>query len=256
MLGKTGVYRRWNISFRASACMTLGLCLASCASARIVSSATSPLAVENRPPAVVYVSDFALQAEDVKSEGGVLSGRDHRTLLGSALPYSPLMLSASKADKAKHLATLMSRSVASDLKERGFDVRSLAPGSERPPSGWLIEGQFLDVDEGDRAKRALIGFGSGHTNLEVKVEVIDLAAGAASPPILDVTTEARSGKTPGAVVGLNPYAAAGGLVLGGLDSDTDVKNSASKISDEIVRRLLPAQQAARTVPPLTEALDN
>jgi hypothetical protein len=250
MLGKIGVYRRWNMLVRATFYLALGQCLAACAGARVVSSDTSPLAVENRPPAVVYVSDFALRAEDVKSEG-ILSKANHRTLLGSALPYSPLMLSASKDDKAKHLAALMSQSIASDLKLRGFDVRRIALGAPRPRNGWLVEGQFLGVDEGDRAKRALIGFGSGQTSLKVKVDVIDLSA---SSEILDVTTEAHSGKMPGAVVSLNPYAAVGGVVLGGLDSDTDVKHSASKISDEIVRRLLPAQQAARAVSPVTDAV--
>jgi hypothetical protein len=230
--------------------MVLVLCLSACASADITSSTGSALAMANALPNTVYIADFQLQADDIRSEGP-LSNVDRTPLLGRVLPYSPLMIHSSKSDRAKHLAALMNSSITNDLKERGFHVGRLVPGQPTPSTGWLVSGEFLTVDEGDRAKRALVGFGAGHSNLVFRAYVTDLADPTAKQPLLSVTTDARSGKTPGAVLGFNPFAAGAGFVLAGLASDNDVKNSASKLSDEIVRRLLPNEQESRKASPIT-----
>ncbi|MFC0576112.1 DUF4410 domain-containing protein [Paraburkholderia solisilvae] len=195
-------------------------------------------------PDTVYVADFHLQGSDIRFEGPG-SDVDRRTLLGHVFPDSPLMVHTTRQDKANHLATLMSRSVADDLKKHGLHVERLAPGSPKPLTGWLVSGEFVSVDEGDRVKRALIGFGSGHTSLEFRAYVTNLAGPAPTQPMLDITTTARSGKTPGAALGFNAFLAAGGFVVAGADSDNDVKHSASKLSDEIVQRLLPGNHNTR-----------
>jgi uncharacterized protein DUF4410 len=192
----------------------------------------------------VYVADFQLKGSDLHFEGPG-ANVDRRELLGHVFPDSPLMVHTTRQDKATHLATLMSRSVVEDLKKHGLHVERLAPGAPTPSSGWLVSGEFVSVDEGDRVKRALIGFGAGHTSLEIKAEVTSLAGAPTTQPMLVVTTTARSGKTPGAALGFNAFLATGGFVVAGADSDSDVKHTASKLSDEIVERLLPRHQDSR-----------
>lgn len=50
-------------------------------------------------------------------------------------------------------------------------------GPANPPSGdaWLVSGQFVRVNQGSRALRALVGLGAGGTKLETKVQVYNLA---------------------------------------------------------------------------------
>jgi hypothetical protein len=68
------------------------------------------------------------------------------------------------------------------------------------------------VQEGNQLRRAGIGFGAGHTELQVVVDIDDLAAGAPKP-MYTVETKADSGKLPGAVITLNPYVAAARFVI-------------------------------------------
>jgi len=218
--------------------------LSACGTVEVTSSAQQHPVQANAMPDTVYVEDFHLQGSDIRFEGPG-ANVDRRELLGHVFPDSPLMVHTTRQDKAMHLATLMSRSIADDLKKHGLHVERLVPGAQTPSSGWLVSGEFISVDEGDRVKRALIGFGAGHTSLEVKAQVTDLAEPPAAQPLLDVTTTARSGKTPGAALGFNLFLAAGGFVAAGVDSDGDVKHTASKLSDEIVQRLLPGRRDGR-----------
>jgi hypothetical protein len=58
-------------------------------------------------------------------------------------------------------------------------------------------------------------------------------------PLYQIDTDANSGKTPGAAptIVLGPYGAAARFVMAGKDLDKNVKQTASKIADEIVRRV-------------------
>jgi Domain of unknown function (DUF4410) len=230
------------------------LCLSACANANVASSTVSNKAVLNAAPTTIYVANFDLDGNDLQSQGLLARIENHRGLLGSMLPYSPLMMFSSRDDRARHLASLMDKSLIGDLKERGFDVEPLPAGSTVPTGGWLVEGEFLGVDEGSRVKRALIGFGAGHTSLAIRTHVINLSDRTDTESMLDMTTAARSGRMPGSVLGFNPATAAAGFVLAGLDSDTDVKNTAVKIADEIVRKLLPNQQDTRSVSPMMQKI--
>jgi uncharacterized protein DUF4410 len=237
----TGLRMHQKRVWKTASVMSLILWLSACGSVEVTSSAQQSAVAADVTPDTVYVADFHLQGSDIRFEGPG-SNVDRRELLGHVFPDSPLMVHTTRQDKANHLATLMSRSVADDLKKHGLHVERLVPGAPKPSMGWLVSGEFESVDEGDRAKRALIGFGAGHTSLEVKAYVTNLAAPATSQPMLDITTTARSGKAPGAALGFNAFLAAGGFVVAGADSDSDVKHTAAKLSDEIVERLLPGHQ--------------
>ncbi|WP_322009350.1 DUF4410 domain-containing protein [Paraburkholderia sp. J12] len=221
--------------------VALVLWLSACGSVAVTSSTLSSGVQNNARPEKVYVADFELEGDAIQSEGPD-SDIDRRALLARVFPDSPFMIHVTRQDRADHLASLMGSSIADDLKKDGLHVERLAPGAPRPSTGWLVRGQFLSVDEGDRMKRALIGFGAGHTNLKVRMYVSNLADSPAAQPMLDITMDARSGKVPGAALGFNPFLAAGGFVAAGADSDSDVKHVASKLSDEIAHHLLTGRQ--------------
>ncbi len=178
----------------------------------------SPDAKTHAP--VIYVADFDLDAADIES-GGLL----HRLRPPSA-----------NDSAARHLINLMAEDIVSDLAQRGFEAWRLRPGVPPPKTGWRILGAFLQVDEGNRLRRALVGFGAGHTDLQVDAGIDDLSAAASPVPIRETQTSAASGKAPGAAVTLNPYAAAIKFVVAKGDLDKNVKDTAAKIADAVAAR--------------------
>lgn len=178
-------------------------------------------------PRTVYIQDFELGYEGAPTESGVL----HRPAVGRVLPR--LSQHDDPARKAAALVEVMSASLVEKCAEKGIDARRIVVGVPLPGAGWLIRGIFTEIDEGSRIKRATIGFGSGATAMEVYVSVSDLAKNP-DAPFLVFGTEKDPGKIPGAVVTMNPYAAAAKFVMEKNASEKDVKKTAGRIIDEVV----------------------
>jgi len=139
--------------------------------------------------------------------------------------------------KAQSLVDTMSTAIVGDLAKKGIAAERLPANSPLPKQGWLVRGIFQKVDEGDRVKRAVIGFGSGQTDLVVTTATDDLSAGAAPAPLYTAQTDATSNKLPGAAVTLNPYVAAAKFVLAGRDLDRGTDQTAERIADLVVARV-------------------
>src|SRR5437764_7450589 len=102
-------------------------------------------------------------------------------------------------------------------------VVSLPAIQSRPPAG-LVRGVFTGVNQGNQLRRAVIGFGAGKTDLQVLVDINDLAQGAPKP-FYELNMTADSGRTPGAgpMIALGPAGAAARFVIASKDLDRNVK---------------------------------
>ena len=98
-----------------------------------------------------------------------------------------------------------------------------------------MHGVFTQVDEGNRRRRAVIGFGAGAVKMDLFVTLSNLA----SPlkPLYEDAKEDKSKNKPGAVITLNPYVAAAKFVMEQNAPDKTVQRTASQISKEIVVHL-------------------
>jgi hypothetical protein len=187
-------------------------------------------------PRTIYVSDFDLEAQDIQTETGPLESlRQQRGRTGGILP-KPHATQKDPEARSRELVDLMATSLVSDLVRLGFDARRLGHPKPLPAEGLLVRGVFAHVDEGNRVRRAVIGFGAGETDLQVIVTVDDLVQGSPKP-FYELDTSAESRKLPGAAITLNPYVAAAKFVVATKDPEKGVKETASKIADEIGRRL-------------------
>jgi hypothetical protein len=213
------------------------ICCASGCAGGMAKKATGEVQVRDRtaqgeqpvsPPRAVYIQDFELGSEGMPSEEGVL----HRPVIGRVLPR--LSQRDDPAQKAAKLVELMSASLVEKFAGKGVEARRVVTGAPLPGDGWLVRGVFTEIDEGNRIKRATIGFGSGSTDMEVYVTVSDLAKNA-DAPFLVFGTEKDPGKIPGAVVTMNPYVAAAKFVMEKNASEKDVKKTAAQIVEEIVK---------------------
>ena len=174
--------------------------------------------------AVVYVTDFGLTPGSIQSE-----------TRSAALPLHAYLEEA----KARSLVDMMSSAIVEDLAEKGITAIRLAANAPLPRQGWLVRGIFTKVDEGNRVRRAVIGFGAGQTDLQVAVATVDLSAGMAASPIYRAQIDATSNKRPGAIILPNPYVAAAKFVLAGRDLDRSTRATAQRIADDIAVRLIP-----------------
>ena len=182
-------------------------------------------------PVSIYVTDFELDAQNIESEPGLLPEP------GTILPRPGLLSrltgrSENPADRARELVNRMSESLVQDLNENGISARRLAPGESLPSTGWLVRGVFTEVQEGNRLRRAVIGFGAGKTELHVLVYLDDLANGAPRP-FAEFNTSADSGDKPGG----GKYAAGVKYMMGRFDLDKNVSQTASAIAEDISQRI-------------------
>jgi hypothetical protein len=108
---------------------------------------------------------------------------------------------------AAHLAT----ELVASLRQLGLPAERSPRGTLLPTHALLIESQLLDVEEGSRLQRTVIGFGAGQSRVEAQFQVYTLASRGPAR-LLAFITHADSGKLPGAAVTLGAGAAVAGAV--------------------------------------------
>jgi len=184
-------------------------------------------------PGMVYVSDFAIDVAEVKEDGGILGQRG--LLRGGILQRrGPLEREQDPAALAANLVRQLAASIVEGLNSRNVSAVRIPKDQSVPDKGWLVRGQFLQVDEGNRLRRAVIGFGEGATDMQIQVEVCNLGSHP-DTPFLAFGTQTGSGKKPGAVVTMNPYVAAAKFVLSKNATEEDVHHAGAEIAAEIVK---------------------
>lgn len=219
---------------RRRACLALigtALLVGACSTAKVTASSMTGIPPARRP-AVIYIADFDLDAAAIKPEAGLLGARP------GILPQGPLGIIGRRDPEAerRHLIDLLATTIVDDLARAGFSAKRTPPGAALPGEGWMVRGVVLQVDEGNRLRRAVIGFGAGETELQLAIAVDDLAKGAPAP-FYQLDTSAESRKIPGAVVTLNPYVAAARFVMAKGDLDRNAKDSAHEIAKTVAVRV-------------------
>ena len=126
---------------------------------------------------VVYVADFEIGV--VKHEDGILSGRPGPVgRIGQRL-YGT---SSDSAARAQQIVDLMANSLVKELwPSPGSTPFASRPANRVPAAGWLVRGLFTEVEEGNRLRRAMIGFGEGQTDIQVVTTIADLSQGPPKP---------------------------------------------------------------------------
>lgn len=190
-------------------------------------------------PRVVYVEDFSVAPGAIKPASGLISEAteelsERPRLLGGGGGGLLGNRMGSDTPTPEQVVSTLATSLTEGLQKQnlGFPVERIAPGTPLPSSGWVVRGQFVSVDPGNRAERAVVGFGTGAATSEVNVEVDRLDPGTATP-VVRFGTQADSGKMPGAAVTMNPYVAAAKFVLGKQATTRDVQSMGTEIAKQI-----------------------
>ena len=196
--------------------------------------------VQGEVPRKVYVADFKLDAATIKTDPGIGGVPDQVAQSGGLLSrisqkrlFQPA-ISGSPEDKAASIKNLMAQDLVNSLQNKGFTAERLGyPAESLPRDGWLIQGTFTDIDEGNRLERAAIGFGLGSTQMQIEVGVSDLASPQPTRPFITFGTVKDPSMMPGAAY--NPYALAAKFHLEKKATEQDIQKTADLIVDELLK---------------------
>ncbi|MBP6941320.1 MAG: DUF4410 domain-containing protein [Syntrophorhabdaceae bacterium] len=206
-------------------CLLMLLGMDGMAVAQTAEGAGSP---EVKALPVVYVADFQLEVE--AEDKAIQRPFQVRKRIKDRVDLATGEESPEK--KAKEIVDTLAESIVAELSGKGVVSKRLY---KQPPPAfqcWVLEGEFVERDEGDRLKRAVIGFGSGSTDMQVGITLSDIADKTVKV-LLDTQMDGRKDRMPGAVVTRNPYVAGAKFILTKNAPDRDVKKLGSQIADRI-----------------------
>ncbi len=201
-MNRRHVSRAKRVLQRARLC--LAVMLAGCAGASVAQQVQSGPASAARPT-TVYVYDFAATGQEVTLNQGFFA-KTYNSLSGVDVEEAQVAL-------ADETAQALSYQLVAELQAMGLYAIRLPRGT--PASGdniLVVDGQFTDIDQGNKLRRMVIGLGTGQSKLDANVQVYQVVDGV-NNQILDFKTHADSGAMPGAAIMGAPGAAVGGAAM-------------------------------------------
>ena len=164
-------------------------------------------------PERILVYDFAVTTAEVKENQGMFQSKINEMAGVTTREHEQEI-----ADEVKKVAA---EELVEGFRKLGLPAERAAANVLLPPRSLGIVGQFVDVDEGNKAARMVIGFGQGKSRVDIWMQVFghgltrDAAKETAPVKLLTFETHADSGKMPGALVTAGAGAAAqGGMTAG------------------------------------------
>ena len=217
----------------------LALTVAACAPTKVRPiGAASPDALPR--PDMVLVYDFAVSPEQVSLNRGLFArlGRD----------VSSADVTEAETKIGREVADGFAVELVKRIQRLGLPAERATADRVAPPGTLAITGQFLAIDEGNRMRRTMIGFGAGQSEVRALAQV---ALQTAHGPLLaeEFETSGASARTPGVAPMIGPGLAVRGAagvassvaVSGGVhalsERRTEVEADARRIADELAKQL-------------------
>jgi hypothetical protein len=155
-------------------------------------------------PERILVQNFTGQAGEVQLDSG-LRGRLTQAFSGQSTPQQ-------QSEAVRETSNAVTQALVEELQSTGIPVERL-DGAAPARSGrvLLVQGQLVDVDEGNRTRRTMVGLGAGMSSVDVAAQVFLVDGNALPRPLESFTARADSGRMPGMAETLGVGAAAGRL---------------------------------------------
>jgi len=206
-----------------------GLCGALCSCASVSVRETIPLTeAPSRAPQTIFLQPFEFEDDMVR-----VSRR------GDELE-----------DFKRRLQQEMTSNLFEQVRKYIAPAQAVSAGTS-PPQGnsWLITGRFTRLNQGSRALRSTLGFGSGGTKMDVTATVSDLSGGAPKQ-FLMIQTTGGTNAMPGAIMGVIvwplTFSGAPGLISGLSD---DCRRTSREITSALAAYMKKhGLQVAKSVP--------
>jgi hypothetical protein len=216
---------------RLAWCMCAAAVLAGCASTKVTER--NRAVYEKLPrPNQILVYDFAATPAEVPSDSDL-----SRQVAAPATPETEEQLAL-----GRQLGMGIAAQLVDDIREMGLPAVRGVPGMTLQVNDIVIRGYLVSIEEGGTAKRMIIGFGAGGSELTTVIEGFQMTPQGLRK-LGSATTGAKGGKGPGAAVGAATWLITGspiGLVVGGgmkiygeASGSAKIEGRAKKTADEI-----------------------
>jgi Domain of unknown function (DUF4410) len=191
-------------------------------------------------PEKVLVSDFEVPG-DVVSLDASPAARVHRRRAAAEAASSPEAV-------ARQVQAAFSNALVKELQQASVPTAAVAGAdTPPPPRSLLVKGDFTAVNQGNKTKRVLIGFGKGASDVQAHVTV-SLVTEQEPVVVLEFNAKSQSGKKPGAAATVGAGAATMGTVsapsaavgvgAGGVfDQTATVEADASRMAKAVAKQI-------------------
>jgi hypothetical protein len=207
------------------------LVVAGCASTK-VTSRDQQFTGKLPRPATIWVNDFAATPADVPKDSAIAGVHSEH----------PETQTAEQIETGRKLGAEIASELIERINQMGMSAKKAEKGAAPQVHDILIRGYLVSFAEGSKAKRLLIGFGSGATHLQVAAEGFQVTPQGLRK-LGSGTTDSGGSKTPGAGLGIVALAAthnpAGLIISSGVkiyderSGKSTVEGRAKQTADEI-----------------------
>lgn len=184
------------------------------------------------PPTRILLYRFAIDENDVTEYQGIMRQQPSNP--------NPLQRQRFIADRA---AATLADYLSDGLRNLGLKANTVERGTPVGEGELLIDGQFLQVDEGNPLRRWILGFGAGGAKMATRVQAF---YGPQRRRVLEFTTESASSKLPGAIATAPASAVAPAAIGVGIAAGSAVsKGAQGDLTSAEQMAAANAEQAAR-----------
>jgi hypothetical protein len=188
-------------------------------------------------PRKIVVYDFAVPSDCIAMDDSVSAQMHRRRMMrrGADADYSPGAVA--RQVQAAFSMTL----VGALLKAQVSAERPASLYESVPAHTVVVRGEFVAVDEGNRSKRVIIGFGRGASSVQTRVVVL-LTTETVPILLAEFYLKSESGKKPGAAVGLG-VGSAPTVVVGAATGDigdrkASVEADAARMARQVAKEIM------------------
>ena len=183
-------------------------------------------------PEKVMIQDFTPVGDIIMDESA--AGRLHRRLSqkhGSDEDSTPEVL-------VQQVQSAFSKTLMEEFTKANVQSERSLVGAGAPAAAVLIvEGEFVAIDEGNKSKRIMIGFGRGASDIKTHV-VVSSFIKATRTVVLEFSLNSASGKKPGAVATMGAGSLAVGAAVGDVeDKKGTVQADASRMAKAVAKQI-------------------
>jgi len=187
-------------------------------------------------PERILVYNFAVSAREVTENKGFFQGTVNN--------FNDVATYEHERQIADEVQQVAADELVEKLRSLGLPAERAAANTAMPPRSLGITGQFLDVDEGNKLRRTVVGLGVGQSKVGIRIQMYALGlewggpAKAEPVKLVEFETQSHSGSMPGALVtgGAGAAAgAAGGAIVGANVLMGGIKNYRSAMGQMTAR---------------------
>jgi Domain of unknown function (DUF4410) len=150
-------------------------------------------------PHEVLVYGFTIDPNTIQLDSGLKARL--AAMSGSSDPQ------AERRQLAFEITSAISETLVDAINRMGLVAVPAGPDAQARPGDVLIQGQIVRVTAGNAARRAIVGFGVGKSEIYANVQVLRAAPGGYAQPLQTYDANANSGRTPGLALGAAGLAA-------------------------------------------------